>query len=153
MTCPQHWRGAPPTATAPPSGSTGPGAESAATRLRVLVVDDDVRVRAAIAQTIALEADMMVVADAADSANAMASAERTNPAVALVDVLLPNEAAGLALVRNLKWRLGCAVVAMSVRSGLRQAALESGAAAFVEKGSDIDAILNAVRAAGRPLQY
>jgi len=39
-------------------------------------------------------------------------------------------------------------VAMSVRDGLRDASLAAGAVAFVEKGGDIDAILDAVRAAG-----
>jgi DNA-binding NtrC family response regulator len=67
--------------------------------------------------------------------------------VALVDVLLPDDVTGLALVRSLQ-RPGCEVVAMSVRSGLRAAARAAGAVAFVEKGSDIDAILQAVRFAG-----
>jgi DNA-binding NarL/FixJ family response regulator len=71
----------------------------------------------------------------------------TDPAVALVDVLLPEEVTGLALVRSLKQRPGCAVVAMSVRGGLRAAALAAGAVAFVEKESDIDALLNTVRTA------
>ena len=105
-----------------PLGSTalvpgGPGRP-----VRVLVADDDARVRAAIAQTIALEADLALVADAADAPAALALAESTDPAVALVDVLLPDAAAGLALVAALGRRPGCAVVAMSVRSGLRQAA-------------------------------
>jgi DNA-binding NarL/FixJ family response regulator len=67
--------------------------------------------------------------------------------VALVDILLPDEVTGLALVRSLVQWPGCTVVAMSVRDGLRPAALAAGAAAFVEKGSDIDAVLDAVRAA------
>jgi DNA-binding NarL/FixJ family response regulator len=118
--------------------------------IRVLVVDDDVRVRVAIGQTIALEADLIMAADSADAAAALALADRVNPAVALVDVILPDELTGLELVRNLSRRPGCAVVAMSVRNGLRDAALAAGAVAFVEKGSDIDAILAAVRAAAPP---
>ncbi len=114
------------------------------------MADDDARVRAAIGQTIALEADLVVVADAAGAAAALALAERTGPAVALVGLLLPDEAAGLALVRSLAQRPGCAVVAMSVHSGLRRAALAAGAVAFVEKGGDIDAVLDTVRAAAPP---
>jgi hypothetical protein len=40
---------------------------------------------------------------------------------------------------------------MSVRSGLRHAALAAGAVAFVEKGADIDAVLWAIRYAAQPL--
>jgi DNA-binding NtrC family response regulator len=117
--------------------------------IRLLVVDDDVRVRAAIDQTIALESDLLVVADAADAATARIAADRADPSVALVDVLLPDDLTGLALVRGLSQRPGCAVVAMSVRGGLREPALAAGAVAFVEKGGDIDALLDAVRAASR----
>jgi DNA-binding NarL/FixJ family response regulator len=116
--------------------------------IRVLIVDDDPRVRQAIGSTIALEADMVTVAEAADAGTALAVAEDTKPSVALVDVLLPDDVTGLALVRSLQQRPGCEVVAMSVRSGLRSAARAAGAVAFVEKGSDIDALLQAVRLAG-----
>jgi DNA-binding NtrC family response regulator len=115
--------------------------------IRLLVIDDDLRVRAAFVQTIALEPDMVMVDDAADARTALALAERTDPSVAVVDVLLPDEETGLALVTSLNLRPGCAVVAMSVHGGLRAAALAAGAVAFVEKESDIDAILNTVRAA------
>lgn len=117
--------------------------------VRLLVADDDARVRAAIVQTISMEAGLVLVASAADAAAAMVLAERTGPSVTLVDVMLPDEATGLALVRSLARRPGCAVVAMSIRGGLRAAALAAGAAAFVEKG-DIDAVLAAVRAAAPP---
>ncbi len=116
----------------------------------VLVADDDARVRAAIGQTIALEAGLVLVAAAADAVAALALAESVGPSVALVDVLIPDEATGLALIRSLGQRPSCAVVAMSVRGGLGDAALAAGAVAFVEKGSDIDAVLDAVRAAAPP---
>jgi len=88
---------------------------------------------------------MVMVAEAADARTALAVAEDTKPSVALVDVLLPDDVTGLELVRSLEQRPGCEVVAMSVRSGLRSAARAAGAVAFVEKGSDIDALLQAVR--------
>jgi DNA-binding NarL/FixJ family response regulator len=118
--------------------------------IRVLVADDDARVRGAIGQTIALEADLVLVASAADAPAALAGAERTSPAVALLDVLLPDADSGLALVTSLAQRPGGAVVAMSIRSGLRSAALAAGAVSFVEKGGDIQAVLDALRAAASP---
>lgn len=115
--------------------------------IRVLVVDDDQRVRAALDRTIALEADLVMVGAAADTASALGLAQAHDPSVAVVDVLLPDAGAGLALVRRLAQRPGCAVVAISVRGGLRPAALAAGAVAFVEKDGDIDALLHAVRSA------
>jgi DNA-binding NarL/FixJ family response regulator len=129
---------------------TGPAASRLDTRIRVLVVDDDVRVRVAIGQTIALEPDLVMAGDAADAVGALSVAEHGRVTVALVDVLLPDEMTGLGLVRNLSRGPGCAVVAMSVRDGLHHAALAAGAVAFAQKGGDIDAILNAVRAAASP---
>jgi two-component system response regulator DesR len=113
----------------------------------VLLVEDDARVRESLAHTIALEDDLALVAEAACAVAALALAERTDPSVALVDVLLPDSTTGLALVRSLAQRPGCAVVAMSVRSGLRAAAAAAGSVAFMEKSGDIDAILDSLRAA------
>jgi DNA-binding NtrC family response regulator len=129
------------------AGSTGLVSSRPERPVRLLVADDDTRVRAAIGQTIALEAGLVMVASAADATAALALA--TSPSVALVEVLLPDEATGLTLVRGLAQRPGCAVVAMSVRGGLRSAALAAGAVAFAEKDG-IDAVLNAVRAAVPP---
>jgi two-component system response regulator DesR len=122
-----------PSAPAPPIG--------------LLVVDDDARVRAAIRQMIAGETDLLIVAEAADTPTASALARRTNPSIALVDVLVPDEASGLSLVGELSRRGGCAVVAMSVRGSLRRAALAAGAVAFVEKDGDVENILSVLRAA------
>lgn len=115
----------------------------------VLIVDDDGRVRAAIRETIALETDLVVVGEAADAVTAATVATATMPAVALVDVLLPDAATGLALITALTRRPACSVVAMSVRSANRDPALLAGAVAFIEKGIEIDALLQAVRAAAR----
>jgi DNA-binding NtrC family response regulator len=118
--------------------------------IRVLVVDDDPRVLQAIAHTVMLEVGMVMVGNAADARTALSIAQDARPSVALVDVLLPDKVTGLALVRALNQRPGCAVVAMSVRSGLREASRAAGAIAFAEKGGDIDALLHAVRMAAAP---
>ncbi len=135
----------------PSAASAGSVSYSPEQPIRLLVVDDDPRVLHAIAPTIALEPDLVIVAEAADAMTALAFAESTAPSVALIDVLLPDELGGLALVRSLARRPTCSVVAMSVRGGLRHAALAAGAIAFVEKSGDIDAVLDAVRAAARPV--
>jgi DNA-binding NtrC family response regulator len=116
-------------------------------RVRVLVVDDDVRVRSALVETFAIESDLVVIGEAATAGTAITLAKGADPCVAVVDTLLPDATTGLALVRHLAERPGWAVVAMSVGGGLRPAALAAGAAAFVEKDGDIDALLHAVRTA------
>jgi two-component system, NarL family, response regulator DesR len=113
----------------------------------LLVVDDDVRVRAAVADTIALETDMVMVGDAGDADTALRMAAETNPSVVLLDVLLPDRETGLALVTSLAQRPNCAVVAMSGRGGMRASALAAGAVAFVDKAGDVDALLDVVRQA------
>jgi DNA-binding NarL/FixJ family response regulator len=120
--------------------------EEAPGSIRLLLVDRDVRVRAAMSQTVTLEDDLVVVAEAADAGQALALADGTRPSVALVDLLLPDTGTGLRLVRSLSRRPGCAVVAMSGRGGMREAALAAGARALVDKSGDIDAILDTIRA-------
>ena len=114
--------------------------------IRLLLVDRDVRVRAAMSQTVTLEDNLVIVAEAADAGQALALADSTDPSVALVDLFLPDTATGLRLVRSLSRRPGCAVVAMSGRGGMREAALAAGARALVDKSGDIDAILDTIRA-------
>jgi CheY-like chemotaxis protein len=150
MTCLRFPACAPTAGEDAAPGSTGLVSSGPEGPIRLLVADDDARVRAAIGQTIALEADLVMVADAANAAAALALAESTDPSVALVDLLIPDEAAGLAPIRSLGQRPGCAVVVMSVRGGLRHAALAAGAVAFVEKAGDIDAVLDTIRAAAPP---
>jgi two-component system response regulator DesR len=113
----------------------------------LLVADDDVRVLAALSETIMLEEDLTLVAVAADAGTAHDWVGWGTPAVALVDVYLPDLPTGVELIRALADKPGLAVVAMSVRPSPRGAALAAGAVAFVEKGGDIEAILRTVRAA------
>jgi two-component system response regulator EvgA len=119
--------------------------------VRVLIVDDDRRVRRALHETLGREPDLDVVAATGDAAEARLLAAQTGPSVVLLDVLLPDAATGLQLVGELGRRAGCSVVAMSIRGDLRAAALDAGAVAFVDKGEGIDAILQAVRSAVAPV--
>jgi len=127
----------------------GTGRPGSGAPISVLIIDDDTRVLAALRETIALEPDLVVVGVASDAVTARALAAEVSPAVALVDVLLPDSGTGLALVTALSRRPHCTVVAMSIRSAMRAAATAAGAVAFVEKGSDIDALLVVIRAAAR----
>lgn len=112
--------------------------------IRVLVVDDDARVRRALHDLIHATGGMRVVATAGDVSEALAVDERTSPAVALVDVLLPDRADGIELVRTLT-RRGRPVVATSVSASVRNEALAAGALRFVEKSPDDQRLLSVLR--------
>ena len=106
---------------------------------RVLVVDDDPRVRAAVRALLDGTSDLTVAAEAATPDQARA-ALAAGADCALVDVRLP---AGPDLVGELATRVP--VVAFSVSGASRAGALRAGAAAFVEKDGRADRLLQALR--------
>lgn len=112
--------------------------------IRVLVVDDDARVRRALHALIDASGGMQVVATAGEVGEALDVDARTAPVVALVDVLLPDLADGVELVRALV-RRGRRVVAISVWAAVRDDALAAGAVRFVEKAPDAQRLLTALR--------
>ena len=107
---------------------------------RVLVVDDDPRVRAAVRALLDGTGDLTVVAAAATPDQARAALAATGADCALVDVRLP---AGLDLIGELATRMP--VVAFSVSGASRVPAVRAGAAAFVEKDGRADRLLEALR--------
>lgn len=116
--------------------------------IRVLVVDVDARVRSALRELIDASG-MQVVATAADANAALNEDERRVPAVALVDVMLPDRVDGLSLVERLSTR-GRAVLATSVSAAVGRDALAAGALAFIEKGPDPQRLLTELRHLAEP---
>lgn len=112
---------------------------------RVLVVDDDQRVRAALVALLDGTPDLDVVADVGSVADALAVFDRVAPDAVLVDILLPSRADGLGLIARLAARRP--VVAISVDGGAREAALAAGASAYLEKDGHPEEILAALRQA------
>lgn len=117
--------------------------------LRVILVEDDARVRSALEGTLAAVPGVRLVASCADFAAARVAVRNLEADVVLVDVLLPDVAAGLTLLAELT-AAGVPAVAMSASGGVRARALAAGAHAFVEKDGAAEALVDAVLAAGRP---
>ncbi|MEZ6197079.1 MAG: response regulator [Planctomycetota bacterium] len=100
----------------------------------------------------ALEEAGFVVEMIADGARALDRVERTRPDLVLLDVLVPG-ANGFELARRLRTRFATEDLRIGLCAGIfrgeayRRAAAEAGADAYLETGSDPDALLRALLAA------
>lgn len=115
---------------------------------RVLVVDDDARVRHALRALIASATGLSLAGEASSAADALRADEELVPDVVLLDLLLPSAREGLGVLEQLVTR-GREVIALSIRVELRRPTLEAGAAAFVEKGISPDLLLDVLRGGRR----
>jgi CheY-like chemotaxis protein len=115
----------------------------------VLVADDDAFVRQLLAEVLAEELGVRVVA-VADGRDAITALAREPAAALVLDLLMP-AVDGLAVLRWLRARPPAdrpGVVALTAGTDTEgQAALALGAAAFLHKPFDVDDLLAAVRAA------
>jgi DNA-binding NarL/FixJ family response regulator len=119
---------------------------TAASRLRVLIIDHDRRVRRGLTDLLTTETDLEVCATAGSPRTALAHISAQRPDVALLDVLLPGPAQGLGLLQKLH-ALGLPVVVLTADASLRNQAQQSGAAAFLEKDGNLHLIPQALLAA------
>ena len=111
---------------------------------RILVVDDDSRVRHALRALIASAPGLSLVGEAASAADALRADEDLVPDVVLLDLLLPSAQEGFGVLEHLVAR-GREVIALSIRVELRRRACDAGAAAFIEKGVSPDLLLEVLR--------
>jgi DNA-binding NarL/FixJ family response regulator len=128
---------------------TVPGDPRKAPKLRVLIVDDDVRVRRALRSLIDCSVDLTVVGEAGSTGSAKRLDLELLPDVVVLDLLLPQAMDGMCVLRELR-RHGRPVVAISGTGELGPEAVVAGAHAFLEKhGRDVDDLLDMIRAAHR----
>ena len=128
---------------------TTPDDPRKAPKLRVLIVDDDVRVRRALRALIQCSPDLTVVGEARSTRSAKRLDLELLPDVVVLDLLLPQAPEGMQVLRELRGR-GRPVVAICGTGGLGPQAVRAGAHAFLEKhGRDVDDLLDMIRAAHR----
>jgi DNA-binding NarL/FixJ family response regulator len=114
-------------------------------RVRVLIAEDDPRVRTALRRFLSASDGFDVVGDAGNATTALEIARAVCPAVALVDVLLPEARDGLSLLRALTAELGIPAVAISIQGWVRGDALAAGAYRFLDKDSAPELLVAALR--------
>jgi DNA-binding NarL/FixJ family response regulator len=121
------------------------GQGGAADPVRVLIVDDDRRVRQSLSGLMSLRDGIVVVGTAGDGDAALALCGATTPDTVLLDLKLPEVNDGFGLLTELRRRHpSIRVVAMSVQVSLRSAAIAAGAESFVPKGGHPEAIGDAI---------
>ncbi|MFG2391907.1 response regulator [Streptomyces lavendulae] len=116
-------------------------------RIRVLLVDDHQVVRRGLRTFLELQEDIEVVGEAADGEEGIARAEELRPDVILMDVKMPGTD-GIEALRRLRGLANPARV-LIVTSFTEQRtvvpALRAGAAGYVYKDIDPDALAGAIR--------
>jgi DNA-binding NarL/FixJ family response regulator len=123
--------------------------------VRVLVVDDDPLVRAALAMVLGGAEDLELVGEAADGEEVPAAVERCSPDVVLMDIRMPRTD-GLTATEQLLAGPGAPeVIVLTTFDADEQVlrALRAGASGFLVKDTPPAAIVEAVRrvAAGEPM--
>jgi len=126
-----------------------------ATKLRILLADDHNVVRAGLRALIDGQADMEVVAEAADGEAACRLAVELEPDVAVLDVSMPLLGGALATERIVRDRPGTRVLALTVHEdrGYLQQLLRAGASGYVLKRAAADDLIHAIRTVARGGTY
>jgi DNA-binding NarL/FixJ family response regulator len=116
--------------------------------IRVLVVDDHVLLRQGIAGILASEAEIALVAEAADGAEAVETFARVRPDVTLMDLQMPVLSGIEAIQRIRSGAPQARIIVLTTYPGDVQAvkALKAGASGYLLKSSLIDELLRAIRA-------
>ena len=116
--------------------------------MRILIADDQERVRFALRVLLAQQPGLQVVGEAANAETLLAQAGAVAADLALVAWELPRLAAVGGLPALQRSSPALQVVVLSSRPGVRQAALAAGGAAFVSKGEPPERLLTVIRRCG-----
>ncbi len=116
-------------------------------RITVLIADDHPVVRQGLQVLLSVQDDIEVAGEAADGEQAVAMVAELDPDVILLDLKLPG-GDGLAVLRQLREagrRTRALVLTSAVDRNLVARAMQAGAAGFLYKDVDPDALVRALR--------
>lgn len=118
-----------------------------ASRIRLLLVDDQALVRGALGALLNLEPDLEVVGYAANGAEAVRETELLTPDVCLMDIQMPG-LDGIAATQQIRAAhpgTRVLIVTTFARPGYLRSALEAGAGGFIVKDAPPEQLADAVR--------
>lgn len=114
---------------------------------RIVICDDQPAFRQLLSVVLSVETDLEVVGEAADGREAIEVVRRELPHVVLLDISMP-ELDGLEALPHIRQASPQSAVLMLTAFDsreLRERAAAAGASGFVEKGSELDALLAEIR--------
>ena len=112
--------------------------------MRVLLADDEPKVRSALRLLLEQELGLSVVDEAAEAGEVLGQVQAIQPDLLLLDWELPGQQAADLLPTLHRCCPHLLVIALSGRPEARQAALDAGVDAFVSKGDPPERLLAAV---------
>lgn len=120
--------------------------------VRLFVCDDAEDLRMLVRYAVEDDPGLEIVGEAADGDAGVAGVAASLPDVVLVDLSMPRVDGLEAIPRMLRAAPAARIVAMSgfAADRMERLALEAGAAAYLQKGADLDALLDVVRRAAAP---
>src|SRR3989440_10815633 len=115
--------------------------------VRLLLAEDQVMIREALAALLSFEGDIEVVAQVGRGDEVLTAAEATKPDVAVLDIEMPGMD-GLTAAAELKRRnpeIKIVILTTFGRPGFLRRAMESGGSAFLVKDSPPDKLTQTIR--------
>ena len=123
--------------------------------IRILVVDDHFVVRMGVCASLNVEPDMKVVAEAGDSAEALAAYRQHHPTLVLMDVRLPGVGGIETIAAILSEFPDARILMLSTHSGEEEIyrSLQTGAAGYILKSAMREHLLSAIRTVSKGERY
>ena len=115
--------------------------------LRVLVVDDNEIVRRGICQILQIQADIEVICEASDGADAVRKAREHRPDIVLLDITMP-VMNGFEAARRIKHELPSTLILMVSQfdsAPFQREAIAAGASGYVTKSNAASELIPALR--------
>jgi DNA-binding NarL/FixJ family response regulator len=124
-------------------------------KIRILIVDDHAMVRFALAEAIAGEPDLLLVAEADNGANGLELYRKHQPDVMTMDFQLPGGDGAESTARVREEFPDARIVILSVFEGEETIwrAVQAGARGYVPKSAEIAEVLDAIRALAAGREY
>jgi two-component system, NarL family, response regulator LiaR len=119
--------------------------------IRVLIVDDHAIVRQGLKMLLALDDDFIIVGEAANGVEAVATVKRVKPDVVLMDIIMPEMDGIRATERIHKESPEVEVIALTsvLEDGSVMGAIKAGAVGYLLKDTNADDLAKAIKAAGQ----